>query len=153
MLFTNNEWMFLAIMLMLFVIVLSVFAYTYRCMKPTGQFTRHHGGFVEGFTCDNNAFSTFKENADYHKLITDLTDWGLNTNKLIYVNKIVPSFGFTKIREYVKTCVDNSPKKDVQAIMGDIAKEIDKQKQSEGFSATFEETEMLNKLKDIIGCQ
>lgn len=129
-------------MFCVFVIIMVVFAMSLKCKLSS----------VEGFANNQNMGNTAKENIDYARLITSLTDWGLHANKLIYVNKIVPSFGFTKIREYVSKCIDDVAPKDAQQLMADIQKQISKQRDTEGFKATFEETELVNELEDIVGC-
>ena len=128
-------------MFCVFVVIMVVFAISLT----------HRLSPIEGFANNQNMGSTARENIDYTKLITSLTDWGLHANKLIYVNKIVPSFGFTKIREYISKCIDDVAPKDTQQLMADIQKQISKQRDSEGFKATFEETELVNELEDIVG--
>ena len=138
--FALNDLLVITIMFCVFVIIMVVFA-----MSLKSRFSP-----IEGFANNQNMGNTAKENIDCARLITSLTDWGLHANKLIYVNKIVPSFGFTKIREYVSKCIDDVAPKDAQQLMADIQKQISKQRDSEGFKATFEETELVNELEDIV---
>ena len=139
--FTLNDLLVIVVMFCVFVVIMVVFAISLT----------HRLSPIEGFANNQNMGSTARENIDYTKLITSLTDWGLHANKLIYVNKIVPSFGFTKIREYISKCIDDVAPKDTQQLMADIQKQISKQRDSEGFKATFEETELVNELEDIVG--
>lgn len=140
--FTLNDLLAITITFCVFVIIMIVFAMSLKCKFSP----------VEGFANNQSMGNTTNENINYARLITSLTDWGLHANKLIYVNKIVPSFGFTKIREYVSKCIDDVAPKDAQQLMTDIQKQISKQRDTEGFKATFEETELVNELEDIIGC-
>ena len=138
--FTLSDLLVILIVFCSFVAILVVFA----CMLKHRMLP-----LVEGFASGQNMANTASENIAYTRLITSLTDWGLHANKLIYVNKIVPSFGFTKLREYVSRCIDDVAPKDTQQLMADIQKQIRKQRDTEGFNATYEETELVNELEDI----
>lgn len=140
-----NEPFAILFIFIVFVIILISFA----CMlKNKYESLLNH----ESFTNEQNIVDNKMETIKYNELVTSLNDWGLHVNKLIFVNKIIPSFGFIKIREYVNKCVDNEEQRDSQQIMNDIRKQIKEQEKTEGFIATFEETELINELNDIIKC-
>lgn len=157
--------MVIIFMVVMFVIILSIFAFMFKQKCETTTTT-------EGFQYDenelkppddtnlqlpteqqaygNNVGSTKPLEIKWRSMIYDLTSWSRDVNKIIIANKIVPSFGFTKIREYVSRCIDDIAPKDGQQVMHEIAKKIEEQQTTEGFRATFEETELINELKDII---
>ena len=138
MLFSSSEILLILVLYCVFVAAMVAFVYMFK--------NKHNEGFEQTIPTVN----TEQENIKFNNLINNLNDWGLHTNKLISVNKIMPSYGFTKIRETVTKNIMNDKPKDSYEIMNEISAEIKKQQNTEGFTATFEETELVNELKDII---